>query len=93
MVTGAMGAMNVGGGSTTDLVDREEEEEGGGEEEERALEVAGDEATGRTGVRKEREAAEDGMLGGTAPPGAEGFVFMAAAAAGELGPATAAAMA
>lgn len=45
-MTGAMGAMKVGGGSTIDFVDREEEEEGGGEEEERALEVAGDEATG-----------------------------------------------
>lgn len=44
-------------------------------------------------MRKDREVAEDGMLGGTAPPGAEGFVFAAAAAGGELGLATAAAMA
>lgn len=61
-----------------------EEEEGGGEEDERAEEVGGDEATGRTGVRKETVEAGDGALGGTAPPAAaaESLAEVAVAAAG-----------
>lgn len=92
-----MGAMKVGGGTeegggeADDLGGREEEEEGGGEEEERALGVAEDEAEGRTGVRKEKRVAEDGIVGGTAPPITEGLVLRAAeAAGGELGVAAAA---
>lgn len=89
---GAMGAMKVGGeteeagGEGDDLGAREEEVEvGGREEEERALGVAGDEAAGRTGVRREKWVAEDGMVGGTTPPITVGLVLGAAAAAGELG--------
>lgn len=88
---GAMGAMKVGGeteeagGEGDDLGAREEVVEVGGEEEERALGAAGDEAAGRTGVRKEKWVAEDGMVGGTAPPITVGLVLGAAAAAGELG--------
>lgn len=92
-----MGAIKVGGGSdegggeADDLEGREEEEEGGREEEESALGVAGDEAAGRTGARKEKRVAEEGMVGGTAPPIPEGVVLRAAAAAGrELGVAAAA---
>lgn len=89
---GAMGAMKVGGetdeagGEGDDLGAREEEVEVGGEEEERALGVAGDEAAGRAGVRREKWVAEDGMVGGTTPPITAGLVLgAAAAAAGELG--------
>lgn len=85
-LTGATGAMKVGGGSATDLARsaemEEEEEEGGGEEEDRAPEVGGDEATGRTGVRKETG---DRPLRGTAPPAAaaaKGLAVAAVAAAG-----------
>lgn len=82
-LTGATGAMKVGGGSATDFARSAEmeEEEGGGEEEDRAPEVGGDEATGRTGVRKETG---DGPLRGTAPPAAaaEGLAVAAVAAAG-----------
>lgn len=73
-------------GDDTDLARSAEieEEEGGGEEEEMAEEVGGDEATGRTGVRKETGDAEDGVLRGTAPPAAtaEGLAEAAVAAAG-----------
>lgn len=58
-----------------------EEEEAGGEEEERAEEVGGDEATGRTGVRKETGDVGDWMLRGTAPPAAEGLAALAAVGA------------
>lgn len=84
-LTGATGAMKVGGGSMTDFARsaemEEEEEEGGGEEEDTAPKVGGDEATGRTGVRKETG---DGPLSGTAPPAAaaKGLAVAAVAAAG-----------
>lgn len=83
-LTGAMGAMKVGDGSDLAWSAQIEEVEGGGEEEEMAQEVGGDEATGRTGVRKETGDVEDGALGGTAPPAtaAEGLVEAAVAAAG-----------
>lgn len=70
--TGAMkvgcGSVDEGGGEADDLGGREEEKEvgsledddGGGVDEERAWGVGGDEAAGRTGVTKEKRAAEDG---------------------------------
>lgn len=79
------GETEEAGGEGDDLGAREEEVEVGGEEEERALGVAGDEAAGRTGVRREKWVAEDGMVGGTTPPITVGLVLGAAAAAGELG--------
>lgn len=81
---GAMGAMKVGGGEEDDLAGREEEgggrsldrAEGVSEEEERSLSTGGDEAAGRTGVRK--TVAE----GGAAAPPATGGLACGRAAGG-----------